>query len=626
MTGIIGFTHSKSSQTTAKHILSNMQKMIVSKKKFIQQDKLFCDDFVCATRCHINVIQTQPQPIYKNGIYIWLNGEFYNQTNLQKQLDRSIEGDPEILLNLYEQNRNDFNFLKEIDGIYTAVIYDTNQEKVNLIADRYGLRHLYWTIHENNLIWSSELKAFLSLPNFNPKIDKTSLESFCCSRYFIEDNTWFEGVKLLSAATILTWDLQRQSMSKTRYWWWDEIKPLDNNFDERELAEELGQLFRKAVEVRSRPNEKVGLTLSGGLDSRAIIAAMPKGNHPIHAVSFGQKDCQDISIAADVTRVKQATHHKITINAENWITSRIKKIWETDGSCSFIHMHFILALNKIKNQNLFNILLHGMGGDGVVGAEHLFPESDFVNGYLKKKILSSTNYYSFFSSEENSLIDRYISYFNRLNNSAHILYIDNRIRSFLIKDIRLSISDGIECRVPFLDNQFQEFLYSIPDQIKIENSLYEKMLLTTFPKYYKNIPRKGTRKRVKMPIGSPNFQTRVKLFLSRLEKKINREIKKQKQNYLFDTLQKNLFNTLQKRRKHSLAFVNHGDWIRQTPARDLFEDVLMNSSALYQDYIPLEMVKQDWENHLKGRNSSEKLSVILTLELWLQQVFKEKYR
>ena len=81
-----------------------------------------------------------------------------------------------------------------------------------------------------------ELKAFLELPDFEPTIDPLAVEDFFGLRYLIGDRTWFEGVELLPAATVLTWDIQQQSLQRDRYWWWDDVKPISNDWTKIELG------------------------------------------------------------------------------------------------------------------------------------------------------------------------------------------------------------------------------------------------------------------------------------------------------------------------------------------------------------------------------------------------------
>ena len=615
MPGLIGFSKQSLTQAAATQAIEQMQSTLAYRERF-QKDPLFQDSLVCSSRVHLGIFNPVAQPAKCVNIRVWLDGEFTNRTFLANSLQASENADElsdaDIVAMLYQQ-RGDFSFLRTIDGIFSAVVYDESAQKIHLVSDRYGLRPLCWTVHNGSLAWSSELKAFLDLPEFEPKIDPLAVEDFFGLRYLIGDRTWFEGVELLPAATVLTWDIQQQALQRDRYWWWDDVQPIPENSDETELAEQLGKLFTKAVENRSRPGEKTGLTLSGGLDSRAIIAAMPTHDQKIEAITYGKKNCEDIRLAKRVAKQKDADFHVVEINAENWLKSRAQKVWETDGSCSLIHMQFTAALEKVEAEGLFSTLLHGAGGDGFVGGDHLFTR-DQLDFYILKRL----NLINFADSEthKGSVYSRFKDYYRSIDGCPHILYIDSRIRSFLLKDIKVSTTYGIECRLPFLDNDFQELLYAIPNDLKQNNYLYAKMLLATYPEFFNTIPRQGTGEPISPPGVVRKLKKKTEKFAYRVHNKVKRVV-----------VSKGFHFPDWDPTKKKGDFHDYNTWIREEPAREFVEAVLLNPDALYPQYIAQETVKAHWQAHLSGeKDQFDKLGQILTFEIWLQQVFNGRYR
>jgi asparagine synthase (glutamine-hydrolysing) len=94
------------------------------------------------------------------------------------------------------------------------------------------------------------------------------------------------------------------------------------------------------VERRCRPGERVGLQLSGGLDSRAILAAMPKTDTPIHALTFGTIGDPEIEIAAQAAKIK--SHPPSLLSAgRQLLNGRRDLVWQLDGELNVIHAHFI---------------------------------------------------------------------------------------------------------------------------------------------------------------------------------------------------------------------------------------------------------------------------------------------
>lgn len=562
MSGIVGFTFGSASRlrNNANRVLGEMQGLITH-QDFYVKDELFCDGYVCATRSHLNISQKRQQPYHELGMYVWLDGEFYNQGELCEQLVPVNSNDLELLLKLFLKSNGDFRFLEQIDGTYSAVIYDSNQKKIHLITDALGLRQLYWIVRDGCLVWGSEVKAMLALPNFHPKIDSRALDEFLSVGHLLGDRTWFEGVELLPSGTVLTWDIKQRSIKKQRYWWWDEIRPLAGRIDEGEVVEELGRLFIDAVNRRSRQGERVGLKLSGGCDSRAVLAAMPERGYPIHAVTFGKKGCEDIRIAGLAARARGATHHVVEINRRNWFILRVRGVWKTDGHLELLHMHDIGALPELKER--FDILLSGRLASLSIGAS-----------YLGKSHMN-----------EIQKIQNRGRRFIKLANETNDLYLASRS--------------------PFTDNNLVRFSKAIPIRLRRNAYIYHKMLLNTFPQYFRTIPWEA----IGVPISWPTSIVRGIQFSQRVKQKLLRELSRV---------------GFQDKDRHNYA--DYTTWIRQEPARSFFGSNLNNPKALYPEFISRERVLTDWENHLKGWNRAAQLSRYLTLEIWLQQVFEGKYR
>jgi len=427
------------------------------------RDKLFYDGMVCGTRSHTNIIQVQPQPFQKDGIYIWLDGEFYNRVEVSQHRKIAPRTDLELLWQIYRQD-HELSPLEQIDGIYAAVIYDSVEQKVKLLSDRYGLRHLYWAVCQGSLVWSSEAKAMLAFPYFEPVIDQQTLKNFFEIGYLLGDGTWFEGVELLPSGTILTWDIRKGTLSRRRYWWWDSIKQQSGKIDLEETAEELGRLFLRAVRRRSH-GHRLGLMLSGGLDSRAILAAIPEQEYPISALTFGRPGAIDIQIASAAAKVKGAAHHIVEINEHNWLLPRVAGVWWTDGQLNLQHMHGIGTLQMARS--VMDITLSGFLGDATVGGSYM-----------------------------------------RNRKSNEIELIDNRGRRFIILGPKTA-QTYLHARLPFFDNDFLSFALSIPRELRKRSYIYNRMLLKFFPEYFKAIPWERTG----VPISWPETIVRSNLLV-----------------------------------------------------------------------------------------------------------------
>lgn len=470
MPGLAGFTLGTYAQAGESLALARMRELLAHGGSR-RDDELFCDGRVCATRTHTGITQREPEPHVGRGVRVWLDGEFYNRDELAGMLKDAgpFTSDPALLSALYRQDE-EFNFLRHVNGIFAAVVYDEPRQRVHLLSDRYGLRHLFWTRHSGGLAWASEVKAMLGLQGFEPRVDRGAVEAFFDVGHLTGDRTWFEGVELLPSGTVLTWDEGTRAVSRRRYWWWEDIKPLEGDVDEDELARELGRLFRDSVERRARAGGRVGLTLSGGLDSRAILAAMPADVGAVHAVTFGKKGCDDVRIAAQAARVRGAEHHVVELSAEGWLAPRLAGVWATDGHLNLMHMHAVAAAPLVGS--LFDVNLDGFHGDATIGGS-------YIGGHGRDTLWN----------------------------------LDNRGRRFISLG-PASLRTHVETRLPFCDNRFLELAMSAPESLRADSYLYQKMLLLAFPDYYRDIPWQDTG----APIAWPRRERRRGLFEEKRER------------------------------------------------------------------------------------------------------------
>ncbi len=140
------------------------------------------------------------------------------------------------------------------------------------------------------------------------------------------------------------------------------------------------------------------------------------------------------------------------------------------------------------------------------------------------------------------------------------------------------------------------------------------MLLDRFPQFYRSIPWQTTGE----PIGDPNLTRKLGKLSQKAIGKFDRTFNKVGIPIQLSHRSQNV--------NPKKEFANPAHWMRQEPTRAVFEQILNNRAALYPEYLDREQVKQDWHEHLKGRNLADRLSLTISLELWLQQVFEKRYR
>lgn len=560
MPGIFGLI-SLTKKPPSTSVLSGMLEYLHHRNTFLT-DTFYHDDKICAGRCHTGIIAIQPQPAKLNDSFVWLDGEFYNQGDFHVTLSPE-SGDASLLVQNYAADPT-LNFLKSIDGIYSAVVYDRHEKKVFLISDRYGLQHLYWVKTKEHFAWATENKAFLAIPDFKASIDRTALYGFLEYGYFIKDQTWFENVSLVPPATILSIDLAEGKTTTSIYWSWSNIKKLQGAIDEIEIEKEWGRLFGIAVERRSTPNGKTGVTLSGGLDSRAILAAMPSYEQKINAITFGKKGCDDIRIAARAAKVKGAIHSVYELDDSSWLNSNLSAVWCTDGEMCFLDTNANEFLGQFSKK--ISICLNGIAGDAIHGGSYLgmkgqhFPDMQDPYGYRGR---------------------RYIRPGFRLDESF------------------------LHVRMPFYDNALIELSMSLPDYLRAKSYIYKKILLYTYPEYFRKIPWQKSG----VPISYPEYAQKLISLGKRSSSRILRKAKSLRLPVI-----------------DSRNFTSQREKTVLEPGRSFLAKLFTNKNACYPDYLDREKVLKTWELHSTGKDAVDLINRYATIEIWLQEVFLKTFR
>jgi asparagine synthase (glutamine-hydrolysing) len=589
MPGLAGITKGVGTTVLMHPVIQRMQDSITYNSSYIK-DPIFEDESICATRSSVGVLQREKQPYVSGDVYVWFDGELYNR---QTQNSCTEETDPELVCTHYTQFGS-WNFLKNYDGLFSIVIYDKKQRKIHLISDRYGFRHLYWAGLQDKFIWGSELKLFFEIPGFSPEFNVDALNEFVIIGTVIGDHTFVKNIELLPAATVVTYDIVNKMIKRDRYWWWDEISGDERSSLTDEEIRELGRLFTQGVERRIRHNERIGITLSGGLDSRAILAAVPDSYKPLYAITCGEEGSADVVLAKRAAKVKGAIHRIITIDKRNWFFPRLDGIWITDGHTSMLTMG---AMNTDRPaKQYFDIFLTGAGGDGVFGGKPLI-ELDKAAALIEKTYP--------LLSDNKQVTDIYLNYMLELG-SPHIVYIDRYMKNLTMYGLRLGIADGLEPRLPFMDNDLQEQLFKIKVSERKHASMYERMLLLCFPEYYKKIPRQSTG----IPIGPPTFSKKIRYRYMKLKRSIT--LRSSKLGIKVNSGKKD--------------FTDYENWMREKDISTFIENLLKNSKSIYSDYLLGDKAILYFQRHLAGENHSAILARFITVEIWLQQVVNGIYR
>ncbi|MBM4200896.1 MAG: asparagine synthase (glutamine-hydrolyzing), partial [Gammaproteobacteria bacterium] len=266
------------------------------------------------------------QPMWTDdGIGIVFNGEIYNYRALRAELEAEgcafrTRSDTEILLQGYR--REGLAFVARLEGMFAFCLYDPARRELHLVRDRFGVKPLYYALIGGVFYFASEIKAILAALPQRPELSRQALHDYLTLRFVPTPDTIWDGIRKLPPAHTLSLSLTGGEPRLGRYWRLDfHAEPLDRG---RDYVAEFGALFLAAVEKRLLAADvPVGVLLSGGLDSSAVLAAAAElGHRELHTFCVGFADGGDYDESAFARAAASqagARHHEVMITRQQFL-------------------------------------------------------------------------------------------------------------------------------------------------------------------------------------------------------------------------------------------------------------------------------------------------------------------
>jgi len=309
----------------------------------------------------------QPMSNEDGSVWIVYNGEVYNAEEL-KARHRLVEKghrfrshtDTEVLVHLYEELG--LEMVTELNGMFAYAIWDERSQQLHLARDRSGIKPLFYCWQNDAFLFASEIKGLLQYPGVPRNPDMQALHDFLTFGYVPGTQTAFAGISELPPAHVLT--IERQGPGAPRRYWDLEFRP-DESISEAEAVEAVRAKLRDAVSRQLRSDIPVGVMLSGGIDSSAIVAMLRElSDGPIatFAIGFSESSFNELPSARVVSSRFRTSHTEIHISPEmvrELLPETIRFIDEPYADGSAIPT---MCLCKAARCDV-GVLLSGEGGD-----------------------------------------------------------------------------------------------------------------------------------------------------------------------------------------------------------------------------------------------------------------------
>ncbi|MCX9085641.1 MAG: asparagine synthase-related protein [Candidatus Methanoperedens sp.] len=616
MPGIIGIVSTKDAEDNNEKLLTRMCNAIKHKEWY--KTDIHTGISAGLARVHLGIFNPESQPIFNEdkSLCIIMDGEIYDYEDLKKELIHKgysfpIANDPEFILHLYEEYGNDL--VHRINGSFTLAIWNEKLKKLIIINDRYGIRPLYYSENNRRLLFGSEVKAILQDETFVRIVDDRSVAEFFSFGYILGNKTFFQGIELLPPASIMTYESGRISIEQ--YWDFD-FKEGSEEYSEEYYIEKLSKLVLQAVERQMKGHHRTGVPLTGGLDSRTLVASIQKEHYPIHTFTFGKSDCNDVKFARMISNTLGVDNHFYEFKPDDLVTYAQKAVYLTDGMQNCIHAHRMQTYDEIRD--FMDVALLGWVGDSSIGSgflrdgvsklEDKIEIFKIITNYLSIDLLRNLfdeNYFKIFQKNFNLSMN----YILKIDEKVNIKLSNNRLMYYNFKERQrrfismgpVLVRSSVEARTPFYDYDFMDFILKIPPEFKHGKHLYKNMILKMFPQLVK-CPYQATG----LPLDASEFHRKIRFSLQLMKGMINE-------------MTQNVFNI--KLISTTREFYDYDDWIRNNKElREYISNILFDERTTGRSYFNKDYVKEIFDMHISGKkNYSELIGRLLTFELWNRQ-------
>jgi asparagine synthase (glutamine-hydrolysing) len=540
MCGIVGVLNLYEPEPVPEEVLRQMLGMI--RHRGPDEYGIYQDSWANLGNARLSIIDlaSGQQPISNEDGSLWIvfNGEIFNYQELRPRLERQghrfkTNCDTEVILHLYEEYGLDsLNFL---NGQFAIALWDTRKQRLFMARDRLGIRPLFYTLQNRQLIFGSEIKTLLAHPEVHTEISPDALSQIFTFWSPQIPNTTFKDIMTLPPGHYLV--VQNGQVTIAPYWELDFTAPDAPPRSTQDYLEEFEHLLIDATLLRLRADVPVGAYLSGGLDSStttAIIREYTQNPLDTFSIAFSDPDFDESDFQRQMAAVLGTDHQVLHCTHEDIGDVFPEVIWHTETPMLRTAPAPMLLLSRLVHDHRLKVVITGEGADEFLGGYDIFkemkirrfwaknPDSDwrplllrrlypeisrlghneaFLRSFFKKELTDTASpFYSHLLRWSNGArLQRLLQHqpiksaiamaedlvpipdcFNQWSPLAKAQFLE--VTTFLAPYLlcsqgdRVAMANSVEGRFPFLDYRVVEFCNRLPSQLKLRG-LNEKWLL-----------------------------------------------------------------------------------------------------------------------------------------------------
>lgn len=460
----------------------------------------------------------QPMHSPDGRFAITFNGEIYNYVELRRDLlsrgfQFKTDSDTEVLLHLYAEKGK--RCLDDLAGMFAFAVWDNAQQELFIARDRVGIKPLYYAETTDGLVFGSEAKALFEYPGLRPEADVAQIHTYMTFGYVPGQETTFKGVRKLLPGHCLR-VTARTGVRIEQYW---DVHYAPNTLRrEQATAEELHALLLDATRIHLRSDVPVGVFLSGGLDSSAVVSLVAEAGvtgMKTFSVAYRESAEFDESAYARMVSDRFGTDHQVLyVEPDRFVGFIPDYVWHMDEpvtEAAALSLYFVSK--ELRKQ--VTVALSGEGADELFAGYQVYRYMLWLERYRKvpqpiralllDRLLSMAPHARvrrFARLAKSALEQRYLGvplydsaqrdalYTREFSNGgwpvsplaehweatrgldplSRMLYVDLKgwlVDDLLIKADKMTMASSVELRVPFLDHRVIEFAATIPSSMKL---------------------------------------------------------------------------------------------------------------------------------------------------------------
>lgn len=481
----------------------------------------YIDDGIALGFRRLSIIDLEGgrQPILNEdgSLVLLFNGEIYNYQELREELIKAghvftTKTDSETILHGYEEYGK--KILDRLRGMFAFIIWNKNTKELFGARDIFGIKPFYYYKKGKEFMFGSEIKSFLSHPNFEKELDEDMIPLYLSYEYSPDERTIFKNVFKLPGAHCFTY--KNGKLKVERYYKIEYKIEDDKSLEYWEDA--ITKEFTESVSMHQIADVEVGCFLSSGVDSSYVVKEISKGTKKVKTFSVGYEEAKysELPYAQDFSNVIGVPNIANKVSADEFFDAVPEIQYYMDEPLpnpSEIPLYF-LAKNA---RRYVKVVLSGEGADELFGGYPMYLAGGHFDHYSHKvprpvrKVLGTVakhcpnfkgkNFlvrgamepyqrfmranYVFQSAERQKFLKRPIAskvpeeyskrYFDEVSNldePTQLQYVDMHtwmIYDILLKADRMSMANSLELRVPFLDKKMLELSTRIPSRYRAAN-------------------------------------------------------------------------------------------------------------------------------------------------------------